>query len=182
VDGASDVRGIARGLMRSEFEVARTLFGLVATGIVALQDPGVDRRPRDSVGGDAGALIEAAEGRLKSGDVAAARDAALAAAALRPGEPRVHLILARAYLKEQQIAEAVEEARRAVRLDPLSLEAHRWFALALAAAGRFTESVEQFTQWERLIDAKTPSADRELIAAAKAATQLLAQLLGGASG
>jgi hypothetical protein len=182
VDGESDVRGIARGLMRSEFEVARTLFGLVATGIVALKDPGVDRRPRESVGGDAGALIEAAEGRLQSGDVAAAREAALAAAALRPGEPRVHLILARAHLKEQQIAEAVEEARRAVRLDPLSLEGHRWFGLALAAAGRFGESVEQFTQWERLVDEQTPGADRELIATVKAATHLLAQVLGGARG
>jgi len=182
VDGESDVRGIAGKLTRSEFEVARTLFGLVATGIVSLKDPGVDRRKRESVGGDAGALIEAAEGRLLSGDVAAAREAALAAAAMMPGEPRVHLILARAHLKEHQVAEAVEEARRAVRLDPLSMDGHRWFALALAAAGRFAESVEQFTQWERLADANTAEADRDVIGSAKAATQLLAQLLGGARG
>lgn len=182
VNGESDVRDIARGLMRSEFEVARTLFGLVATGIVSLKDPGVERRPRESVGGDAGALIEAAEGRMRSGDTAAAREAALAAAALRPGEPRVHLILARAHLKEHQVAEAVEEARRAVRLDPLSMEGHRWFGLALAAAGRFVEAVDQFTQWERLADASTKVADRETIATAKAATHLLAQLLGEARG
>jgi Tfp pilus assembly protein PilF len=64
----------------------------------------------------AASLIEAAEGRMRSGDVAAAREAALAAAALRPGEPRVHLILAQAHLWEHQVGEAVEEARRAVRL------------------------------------------------------------------
>jgi len=182
VDGARDVRAIARALARSEFEVARTLFGLVTTGIVALSDPGSERRPRASVGGDAGALLAAAEQRLTGGDIAAAKEAALAAAALRPGEPRVHLVLARAHLKEHRSGEAIEEARRAVRLDPLSLDGHRWFGLALAAAGRFTEAGEQFAQWERLATPETPADEREVVATARAATNLLAQLLGGVRG
>lgn len=178
VDAERDVRAIAQVLARSEFEVARTLFGLVSTGIVSLHDPGAERRQRSSVGGDAGALLAAAETRLDSGDVAAAKEAALAAAALRPGEPRVHLLLARAHLKENRPAEAIDEARRAVRLDPLSIDAHRWFGLSLVAGGRFMEASEQFTQWERLAGDETPAQDRELVATAKAATHLLAQLLG----
>jgi hypothetical protein len=181
VNGEHDVRGIARALGRSEFDVARTLFGLVTTGIVQLHDPGAERRGRPSVGGDAGALLAAAESRLNSGDVAAAKEAALAAAALQPGEPRVHLLLARAHLRESRPGEAIEEARRAVRLDPLLMDAHRWFGLALVAGGRFAEASEQFTQWERLASEETPANDRELVATAKAATNLLASLVGSAT-
>ncbi len=182
VDGERDARGIALELARSEFEVARTLFGLISTGILVLRDPGAEARRRDSVGGDAGALLAAAEKRLEAGDLAAAIDAAQAAAAQKPGEARVHLVLARAHLKGGNAAEAVEEGRRAVRLDPMSSDCHRWFGTALAAAGRFAEAVEQFVQWERLADASTPAAERESVDAAKAAASALARLMGGAHG
>ena len=182
VSGERDVRAIARSLGRSEFEVARTLFGLVTTGIVSFQDPGTERRHRGSVGGDAGALLAAAESRLEAGDLAAAKEAAQAAAALRPGEPRVHLLLARAHLRENRPSEAIEEARRAVRLDPLLMEAHRWFGLALVAGGRLAEAGEQFSQWERLAGEDTPAGDREVVASARAATELLTQLLKNTRG
>ena len=182
IDGERDVRGIAQALSRSEFDIARTLFGLVSTGILVLHDPGTETRRRPSLGGDAGALLTAAETRLDAGDVRAAIEAASAAAGLKPGEPRVHIVLARAYLKDGKIPEAVEEGRRAVRLDPLLLDGHRWLALALAASGRFVEAGEQFTQWERLADESTPAADRELVATAKAAAHTLADILGGARG
>ncbi|MFI5213290.1 MAG: DUF4388 domain-containing protein [Gemmatimonadales bacterium] len=182
VDGESDVRQIAQGLARSEFEVARTLFGLASTGVVTLSDPGAGRSSRPSAGMDAMDLLMAAERRLESGDVAAAREAALGAAELRPGEPRTHLVLARVHLREQRAAEAVEEARAAARLDPRSSEAYRWLALALAGAGRFAEAGEQFTQWERLAGGDAPAGDRDTMRAAKAAAALLAQLLGGGHG
>lgn len=182
IDGERDVRGMAQALNRSEFEVARTLFGLVSTGIVALHDPGTESRRRASVGGDAGALLAAAESRLESGDVRSAVEAATAAAGLKPGEPRVHLVLARAHLREGKFNEAIEEGRRAVRLDPLSADAHRWFGLALVAAGRFSEAGEQFSQWERLADASAPPADRELVTTARAAAHTLAEILGGVRG
>jgi len=182
VDGERSVREIAQGLARSEFEVARIVFGLVTTGVLVLSDPGADRRARTSAAGDVGALIAAAELRLEHGDTAAAREAAQAAASVSPGEARVHLVLTRANLRDGKVAEAVDEGRRAVRLEPLSRDAHRWYALALAAAGRFTEAEEQFAQWERLADASVGAADRESVAAARAATHTLAQLLGGVRG
>jgi tetratricopeptide (TPR) repeat protein len=182
VDGERSVREIAKELARSEFEVARMVFGLVTTGVLLLVDPGVERRPRPSAVGDVGALVAAAELRLEHGDTAAAREAAQAAASVSPGEARVHLVLARAALKDGKTAEAVEEARRAVRLDPLSRDAHRWYGLALSAAGRFAEAEEQFVQWDRLADPSVGAADREAVAAARAAAHTLAQLLGGARG
>jgi hypothetical protein len=179
VDGDRDVRGIAHALARSEFEVARTLFGLVSTGVIGLHDPGADRRGRPSLGGDVGALLAAAEARLDSGDLSGAKQAALAAAASKPGEPGVHVLLCRVQLREGRLAEAIEEGRRAVRLDPLSADGHRWLGLALAAAGRFHEADEQFAQWERVADSASAPAQRAEIAAARQATETLARLLKG---
>jgi len=177
VDGVRDVRQIATGLGRSEFEVARVLFGLVTTGVCVLHDAGAVRAARASVGDDASALVTTAELRLESGDLVAAREAALAAAALRPGEPRVHLVLARADLKEGRLSDAVDEARRAVRVAPEHFEAHRLFGLALAAAGRFREADEQWAQCERLADVDTaPAARGEVNAARQAAATLEAML------
>ncbi len=182
VDGERDVRQIAQGLARSEFEVARTLFGLVSTGVVTLHDPAAQRRPRVSIADDAGALLAAAEVRLESGDVAAAKAAAHAAAALRPDEARVHLLLGRAHLRDGLWSEAVEACRKAVRLDPEAADACRWFGIALAATGRFREAREQWERWERLADGEAQPDARQLIASAKAAAATLEQLLGGVRG
>jgi len=72
-------------------------------------------------------------------------------------------------------ADAVEELRRALRLDPLAVAAHRVLGYALVATGRFGEAVEQWDQWERL----APRSDVELkqlddVRRAKAAAQTLA--------
>lgn len=182
VDGARDVRQVAQSLGRSEFEVARTLFGLVSTGVLALHDPAAQRKPRASITDDAGALLATAELRLEAGDVAAAKAAALAAASLRPDEARVHLVLGRAHLRDGYWSEAVEECRKAVRLDPEIADPYRWFGLALAATGRFHEAREQWDRWERLVDGEAEPDARQQIASAKLAAATLEQLLGGARG
>jgi hypothetical protein len=182
VDGSRSVQAIARDLARSEFEVARTLFGLVATGVVVLAEGSGERAARPSAGGDAGALVAAAEVRLAAGDAAAAREAAQAALALAPGEARAHVVAARAQLQEGRVTEAADSARRAARLDPQLAEARRWLGVALAAGGRFAEAVEQFVQWERLATPATPAAEREAVAGAKAAAETLARMTGGVHG
>jgi tetratricopeptide (TPR) repeat protein len=180
VDGERDVRQIALDLGRSEFEVARTLVGLVTTGVLAVEDRGSHPRQRDSLGDEAGALLATAELRLEAGDAAAAKAAALAAAAVRPGEPRVHLVLARAYLREAQWAEAAEECRKAVRADPHLTEGYKWYGLALAATGKFREAREQWEKWDRLAASGAPH-DPDL-AAARSAAATLERVLGGVSG
>src|SRR2546428_755533 len=72
--------------------------------------------------------------------------------------------------------EAVEELRRALRLDPLLAAAHRLLGHALAAAGRFGEAVDQWEQWERLASrSEQESARLEEVQRAKAAAQTLAK-------
>ena len=51
IDGATDVRSLAGRLGRSDFDVARTLFGLAAAGIIAMSEPA-------GIGQDAEATVQ----------------------------------------------------------------------------------------------------------------------------
>src|SRR5207245_8912108 len=98
-------------------------------------------------GGGVGAQADDALGRR---DFEGRRPAAEQAAGAHPHDPAIHLLLGRIMLAAGRGAEAVEQLRRALRLDPLLVGAHRVLGYALAATGRFTEAVEQWDQWERL--------------------------------
>ena len=181
VDGARDLRQIAAALHLPEFEVSRTVFGLVTTGVVVLGDPAA-LRAQAGVGSDVDALVAAAEVRLESGDAAAAREAAQAALALRPEEGRAHLALGRALLAEGLYGEAVEECRRAMRLTPDLAEAFRWCGFALVASGRFHEARETWEQWQQLTDGAARPEQRQEVADALAAAALLERLVGAERG
>src|SRR5437660_1177617 len=74
-------------------------------------------------------------------------------------------------------AAGVDELRRALRLDPLLVAAHRCLGYALVATGRFAEAVEQWDQWERLAArSEVELAQLDEVHRAKTA----AQTLGGA--
>src|SRR5207302_2053570 len=113
-----DVRAIARELGRSEFDVAKTLFGLESAGVVVLADPGTLRRERTSGATDLAALVGQAEEALARKDVEAARAMAEQAGSLYPHDPVVHLPVGRAHLAAGRAADAGEELRRGLMLDP----------------------------------------------------------------
>jgi hypothetical protein len=150
IDGTRDVRGIAAELGRSDFEVAKTLFGLESAGVIVLADPGTVKRERTTLVADLAALVARAEDALAQHDLEGARGIAEQAAGVHPHDPTVHLLLGRIALAAGRSADAVEELRRAIRLDPLLVAAHRMLGYALVATGRFGEAVEQWDQWERL--------------------------------
>jgi len=182
VDGERDLRQLASSLRMSEFEVARTAFGLATTGVVVLRDPAAVRKARPSMGDDAEALVAAAEVRLEAGDVDAAREAAQTALGMRPDEPRVHLVLGRAQLASGHYAEAVEACRRAIRLAPGLADAHRWCGFALAATGRFRDAREAWERWEQLVDGQADEAQRRQVTEARAAAAAFERMLGGDRG
>jgi hypothetical protein len=158
IDGARDVRGIASELGRSDFEVAKTLFGLESAGVIVLSDPGATKRERTTLAGDLAELMARAEDALARRDLEEARGVAEQAAGAHPHDPALHLLLGRIALAAGRAADSVEELRRALRLDPLLVAAHRVLGYALVATGRFGEAVEQWDQWERL----APRSDTEL--------------------
>jgi Flp pilus assembly protein TadD len=175
IDGRRDVRAIASELGRSEFDVAKTLFGLESAGIVVVADPGTAGRERATLAGDLAALVARAEEALGRRDLEGARAAAEQAAAAHPHDPGLHLLLGRIHLTAGRSAEAVDELRRALRLDPLLVAAHRALGYALVATGRFAEAVEQWEQWERLAaSSETELASLEDVRRASAAARTLA--------
>ena len=159
IDGVRDIRALGKELGRSEFDIAKTVFGLESAGVILLVEPraeGADsgvsgrRRPGQSVGGEVEALIAHAEDALRAKDFEAARGLASQAANLQPHDPLVHLLLGRIHVAAGRPPAAVEELRRALRVDPLCAPAHRLLGFALTGVGRFREAIESWSQWERL--------------------------------
>jgi hypothetical protein len=165
IDGQRSVRGLATELGRSDFDVAKTLFGLESAGVIVLVDPGTAKRGRGGAGGEgegegegggastAGELTELvakAERALQAKDLDAARAAAEQAGSMQPHDATIHLLLGRIHLAQGHGSAAAEELRRALRLDPLLAAAHRQLGFALVAMGRFGEAVASWDQWERL--------------------------------
>jgi len=174
IDGQRDVRTIAAALGRSDFEVAKTLFGLESAGVIVLSDPGT-KREQTTLAADLAELVARAEEALARRDMEEARGVAEQAAGVHPHDPTVHLLLGRIALAAGRGPDAVEELRRALRLDPLGVAAHRLLGYALVAIGRFAEALDQWTQWERL----APGSEAELarlddVRRARAAAQTLA--------
>ncbi len=174
VDGTRDVRAIAPSLGRSEFDVAKTLFGLESAGVIVLVDPGAAKGDRVTTAAELAELVARAEDALAAKDLGRARAEAEQAAALFPHDAAVHLLLGRIQLADGRPGDAADELRRALHLDSFLVAAHRMLGYALVASGRFAEAVEQWEQWERLAsrsDAET--AQLEQVRRAKTAAQTL---------
>ncbi len=179
VDAERDVRTVAAELGRSEFEVAKTLFGLESAGVVAFVSK--PRRSRGGAGHDIAELLVQAEAALRENDCDAARVAAEQAAALAPHDPTVRLALGRIHLAAGRAPEAADELRRAVRLDPLRPAPYRVLGFALVRLGRFAEALALWDQWDRMAahdEAEGALADD--VRRAREAAQVLAE--GGGRG
>ena len=175
IEGTRDVRTLATELGRSDFDIAKTLFGLESAGVVTLVDQGPARHERVTTTAQLAELVARAEDALVRKDLGRARAEAEQAAALFAHDATVHLLLGRIHLAAARPGDAADELRRALHLDPLLVAAHRMLGYALVASGRFAEAVEQWEQWERLAsrsDAET--AQLEQVRRAKSAAQTLA--------
>lgn len=174
IDATRDIRAIAAELGRSEFDVAKILFGLESAGVISLADRGQARVGRPE-GGALTELVAQAEGALREKDWERARGAAEQAVALQPNDPGLHLLVGRIHLAAGKNGEGVDELRRALRLDPLLAPAYRLLGYGLVALGRFAEALEQWTQWERLASqSPEEAAQRDAVVRAKAAAEVLA--------
>ena len=73
IDGEQDLRAIAATLGRSEFDVAKTVFGLHSAGVVRLHDPGAHGDGMGREPAEVEASVERVGQLAAAGDVAAAR-------------------------------------------------------------------------------------------------------------
>ncbi len=180
IDGRRDLRAIAMFLARSEFEIAKTVFGLEASGVLALRDG-----PGATADGpvDVAEVASAVERALAAGDADGARMRVEAALAGRPDDPELHVLLARARLGAGRAADAEDALRRALVLDPQLPEAQRLLGAALAQRGRFGEAVEWWSRWLAHGEhAPGGGAERDRVSQAMKAAQELDMVLRQATG
>ncbi len=181
IDGERSIRGIAALLGRTEFDIAKIVFGLSSAGIVTLAE-----RTRPSRGElahleDVGELVRRGASALTAKDVEGARAAAHAAVDRNAHDPAAHVLLGRVALAMRREAEAEEHFRRALRLDAMLADAHRLLGQALALQGRFAEAVEWWQRWlQSGAGSGAPSAEVDRVQEAVHAAQTLEMLLRGA--
>lgn len=179
IDGERSIRTIAALLGRSEFDVAKIIFGLSTAGIVMLAERRSGGRDAGQLQ-DVGELVRRATDALAAKDLEAARAAAQVALEQNAQDPAVFLLLGRIALAGRREAEAEEHLRRALKLDALLADGHRLLGDAVALQGRFTEAVEWWQRWLK-ISGQSPqlAAEVDRVQEAVHAAQTLDLLLRG---
>jgi tetratricopeptide (TPR) repeat protein len=157
VDGARDVHALAEAVGRSEFDVARTLFGLASAGVVTLEDPRLSRHDA-GIGAELTELMTRARSALAAGEPDQARLTALDVVAARPDHPEAQAMLGRALLACGRFSEAAAALEAALRLDPLLASARRMLGAAQAASAQFDDALDTWDAWSRL-DGRPPAED-----------------------
>ncbi|MFC1640046.1 DUF4388 domain-containing protein [Gemmatimonadota bacterium] len=179
-----DVKGIALALGRSEFDVAKAIFGLVATGILMIREPTAEAEV--VVADDqqlAPDVFESAEEELRAGNVGAARKLMEDACSAHPHEAGVHLVLGKVELAEKQVVKAEEHLRRALRIDPMLADAHRLLGDTLAMAGNYSDATEWWQRWLTLSEhTKQEERDVERVKEALRTVEKLDLLLENSGG
>jgi len=127
IDGACDLRRIAAVVGRGTFDVAKTVYGLISTGVVTIEQG----RPRAGRA-ELEASLKNAAARLEEADWRGAAQTAREIAADHPERAEPHLLEGRALAAQGRMRAATEAFARAAELDPMSAEAH--FHLGFTAA------------------------------------------------
>jgi Tfp pilus assembly protein PilF len=161
IDGTRDLRAIASNLARSEFDVAKVVYGLTTTGVIELSDRANGAQHKPTVSAEASAdLLERASSALRRGEVDAAVDAARAAVMAAPNSADAHLVLARALVQRGQRDDAVGELKRALQLDASHPGVHLELGFCAAARGDFAEAE---ACWDRYLRMSPQAADAERV-------------------
>lgn len=174
INGQRNVREIADELAKSEFDVAKTLFGLESAGVIVISENPRDPEQRMSMVQDVSHQITRAEQFLAEGDLEGARGRAESALSLHPDSPELHLVLGRIQRLSGRPREAESSVRKALQLDPMLTPAHRLLGDVLALQGRFSEAVEWWDRWSKLEDPVHLNGDQlEMFQRAREAAQYL---------
>jgi Tfp pilus assembly protein PilF len=148
IDGERDLRAIATNLARSDFDVARVVFGLLSTGIVELVEENAPATAPALAAARAAAYLEQAKDALRGGDLDAAITAARMAVAASEQHVGARLMLARALACAGRHEEASAELSAALEADALNAEVHLEMGHCAARRGDLEDAA---THWERYL-------------------------------
>lgn len=183
IDGIRNLHEISKRLNRSEFEVAKTVFGLESTGIVWIVDPRTSASFR-AVDSGFDELVAEAEAALLEGHLEEAEQAIAAARAKQSEVPIVAVLSGRLHLARGEHEEADSAFRRALSLDPKMRAAHRLLGNSAVLRGQLGEAIEWWQRWVQLQEAEgvengaAPDVAREALAAAKTLEEFLKRANG----
>ena len=184
IDGERDLRSVARYLSRSEFDVAKILFGLESAGVLTIVQPKAvaptqpDRPPQDPA-----TYIDQVQIAVSMRDFDRARSLAEEGLASHPHSAVLHMLLARVFRAQREYTQAEDYCRRALRLDSMLADAHRLIGDVLGLQGRFTDAVEWWERWLRIQDVvPDPHPDTPEVRKAVQAAQLLHNQLKASHG
>lgn len=175
IDGERTLKQIAVELGRSDFEVAKTVFGLLSTHVVTIADTApVAPAPTRSQSPFGRSLneVEHALREDRLGDAQRMVDSLLRE---YPNSAEAHAMAGRTFRALGRWFEATEALAQAVRLDPLAAVSHFQLGFAAARTGDLRRAEYAWTTYLRLPEARGPRgqvARRALEAAATLRTIL----------
>lgn len=169
VDGERDIRQLAADLGRSAFDVAKTVYALVAAGIVQVQEK-TTQLPEEQV---RRSVLEV-QALIGDHQLERARKLAMDLESAHPDRAELAILSGRVLVLQGRLRAAAEAFARAVGLDPLSAEAHLELGFAAIRTGDYDRAVRGLETYVRL----TPEGGRaENVDAALDAARTLSSIL-----
>ena len=147
IDGLRDVRTLASTLGRSEFEVAKVVFGLLTTGVLTIAASEAHVVAATAMDFET-AIIDAREA-LVANRFDEALTAAAAAVATAPESAEARTLLARVLFRMGREAEADEELRLALETDALNAAALMEAARVAARRGQLSKAIGH---WQQVVE------------------------------
>jgi Domain of unknown function (DUF4388)/Tetratricopeptide repeat len=180
IDGVNDLRGIAATLGRSEFDVAKVVYGLLTTGVIELKPMATPAVSSVAIkNGDPREYLEAARTSLAAGRAEEALSAARSAIGAAPKNAEARLTAARALRRLRRVAEASDELRRAAELDPGHPDIQLELGYAAVCQGDLRTAVER---WEQFLRAAPGSIAADEVRDALASAARLSEFLEAYAG
>jgi tetratricopeptide (TPR) repeat protein len=173
IDGECDIRQIAADLGRSAFDVAKTVYGLVSTGLVEVVER-PDRIPEEQLDH---ACAEVAD-LLRAGRVDDAQKLAAQLEASYPERADLALLSGRTLAAQNRMRAATESFTRAVGLDPVSAEAHYLLGFAAIRTGELERASRA---WEAFLRLSPNGETGELAGKALTSLRTLMQIVAKAT-
>jgi tetratricopeptide (TPR) repeat protein len=178
IDGTLDLRALAASLARSEFDVAKIVYGLLTTGVIELRRPERTSGSMSLPMGDPLAYVQEARRALREGRVDAALDAAREAVTADPSSGAAHMCVGEVMLRMGRVKDAAEALRAAAEAEPLDPEVHRLRGITSIARGDFDEAVHA---WGRFLGLAPAHAEAERVRIGLEAAARLRAMVEGAT-
>lgn len=169
VDGERDIRQLAADIGRSAFDVAKTVYALVAAGIVQVQEQ-TTQLPEEQL---RRSVLEV-HALLGANQLERARKLAMDLESAHPERAELAVLSGRVLALQGRLRAAADAFARAVGLDPLSAEAHHELGFAAIRTGDFERAVRA---WETCVRLAPEGENRDSVAAALAAARTLSSIL-----